>query len=209
MWRYDKPRGLVTTHNDPLGRQTVFGTLPTTLPRVISVGRLDAESEGLLLLTMHGSLARSLELPSSGLERVYHCKIDTGQREVSASMLDELRSGLTLADGTRLRPMLAEDADGPHGGQRSRGRPWMRMLLTEGKNRKIRRVWEHFGFAKLSLVRTAYGPFALGSLSPGQLEEVCAEEVSALQARSRQWPDKQGRRRTGSSTATPASRPVR
>jgi len=133
-WRYHKPRGLVTTHNDPLGRQTVFGTLPTTLPRVISVGRLDAESEGLLLLTMHGSLARSLELPSSGLERVYHCKIDTGQREVSASMLDELRSGLTLADGTRLRPMLAEDADGPHGGQRSRGRPWMRMLLTEGKN---------------------------------------------------------------------------
>ena len=190
LWRYHKPRGLVTTHSDPAGRPTVFGSLPSSLPRVISVGRLDAESEGLLLLTTLGSLARSLELPSSAIKRAYHCLVQTGQREIGAPILDELRSGLTLADGTWLRPMQADPV--PDSSER-RGRRWVRMVLTEGKNREIRRVWEHYGFATLALVRVGYGPFELGSLPPGQVEEVCASEVRALRRKAHSWSNEQGR----------------
>ncbi len=196
MWRYYKPRGLVTTHYDPYGRPTVFGQLPATMPRVISVGRLDAQSEGLLLLTTLGSLARALELPSSSVERSYECLIQTGERGVSATMLAELGAGLTLADGTKLRPMHVEPADTMTGGAHAfSGQRWMRMTLFEGKNREIRRVWDHFGFSTLSLIRVSFGPFQLGDLSPGGFEEVGKKDVEALRRKARTWPDEQGRRR--------------
>ena len=195
LWRYHKPRGLVTTHSDPHGRPTVFGQLPRHLPRVISVGRLDAESEGLLLLTTLGSLARSLELPSSSIERAYNCLIQTGERHVSTDMLAELSAGLTLADGTKLRPMQVEPVHGD--GSAARGRRWLRMTLTEGKNREIRRVWSHFGFSTLALIRVAFGPFELGDLTPGGLQEVAKKDVEALRRKASTWPDEQGKVHSG------------
>ena len=191
LWRYHKPRGLVVTHHDPQGRPTVFEQLSSTsLPRLISVGRLDAESEGLLLLTTVGSLARKLELPSSGVAREYDCLVQTGQRDIDSTHIDELAAGLTLGDGTALRSISVQPSD-----LRPNGRRWVRMVLAEGKNREIRRVWAHYGFATLRLVRVSYGPFALGGLLPGEVEEVCLHEVERLQATAQSWPDEQGRQR--------------
>lgn len=166
------------------------------MPRVISVGRLDAESEGLLLLTTQGALARAMELPTSGLEREYNVLVATGKRDVTPAMVDELAAGLTLSDGTQLRPMAVEASAGEAAiGTPSGGKRWLRMVLKEGKNREIRRVWEHWGFSTLSLVRTAYGPFDLGTLTPGGLQKVGRTEVAALQKKARGWSDAQGRRR--------------
>jgi 23S rRNA pseudouridine2605 synthase len=161
LWRYHKPSGLVTTHRDPAGRPTVFERLPDTLPRVISVGRLDLTSEGLLLLTNDGALARRLELPSNAWRRRYRAR---AFGRIEQAELDKLANGITV-DGVRYGPI---EARLERGGANS----WITLSLTEGKNREVRRVLEALGLKVNRLIRVAYGPFQLGALPPGAVEEI-------------------------------------
>ncbi len=162
VWRYYKPRGLVTSARDEKGRATVFDNLPADLPRVISIGRLDINSEGLLLLTNDGEIKRRLELPSTGWVRKYRVR-------VNGAPLDEtfapLRRGLTL-EGQRFQPMQVV-IDRQQGAN-----AWLTISLREGKNREIRRAMETVGLKVNRLIRTSYGPFQLGDLSPGEVVEI-------------------------------------
>ncbi len=165
LFRYHKPDGLVTTHKDPEGRPTVFDKMPPGLPRVVSVGRLDLTSEGLLLLTNDGALARRLELPSNGWIRRYRVRV-FGHPEPAD--LAALAQGITI-DGVHYASIVAEvDA-------RQGDNAWLTISLQEGKNREIRRVLAHLGFRVSRLIRLAYGPFQLGSLPRGAVEEVNAK----------------------------------
>jgi len=170
LWRYHKPPGLVTTHRDPAGRPTVFDHLPRDLPRVISVGRLDLTSEGLLLLTNDGALARRLELPSSGWLRRYRAR---AYGRVAQDELDQLRDGITI-DGVRYGPIEATLERG--GGANS----WIALSLSEGKNREVRRVLDALGLKVNRLIRVAYGPFQLGALEPGAIEEAPRKALKDL-----------------------------
>jgi len=182
LWRFHKPTGLITTRSDPQGRPTIHSALPPGLPRMMTVGRLDIATEGLLLLTTSGPLARLLELPSTGVERRYCAQIATGtERGITADMIGALGCGLTLSDGTRFRPIRAETLAPKDGG--GRGHAWVRMTLVEGKKHEVRRAWAHFGFTVTRLVRESFGPFELGRLQPGQVEEVQPVEVERLTRR--------------------------
>jgi 23S rRNA pseudouridine2605 synthase len=162
LWRYHKPSGLVTTHRDEKGRATIFENLPATLPRVISIGRLDLNSEGLLLLTNDGELARRLELPATGWVRRYKVRV---HGEVEAERLAALAKGVRV-DGVQYGPIRAEF-------ERQQGaNAWVTLSLQEGKNREVRRVMEHLGYQVTRLIRLAYGPFQLGNLARGEVEEV-------------------------------------
>jgi 23S rRNA pseudouridine2605 synthase len=178
VWRYHKPTGLVTTHKDPKGRPTVFEHLPPGLPRVISVGRLDLNSEGLLLLTNDGGLARALELPATGLARRYRAR---ARGHVTQAKLDTLKDGLTV-EGVRYGAIEAtlDKARDSAGGANL----WITLTLAEGKNREVRRVLEALGLTVNRLIRLAYGPFQLGDLAPGQAAEVgprvVREQLGAL-----------------------------
>jgi 23S rRNA pseudouridine2605 synthase len=165
LWRYHKPEGLVTTHRDPQGRETVFEKLPPGLPRVVSVGRLDLNSEGLLLLTNDGALARRLELPSNGWLRRYRVRV-FGTPE--PAKLATLASGVTV-DGVRYGPIEA-GLDSRKGDN-----SWITVALREGRNREIRKVMAHLGLPVSRLIRVAYGPFQLGLLPRGAVEEVPAK----------------------------------
>ena len=162
LWRYHKPPGLVTTHRDEKGRPTVFAALPKELPRLISVGRLDLNSEGLLLLTNDGALARRLELPVNGWLRRYRVRV---HGTVDAAQLVALEQGITI-DGVAYGEIHAA----LERGQGSNA--WLIVSLREGRNREVRRVMAHLGFAVTRLIRIAYGPFQLGNLERGALEEV-------------------------------------
>lgn len=162
LWLYNKPAGLVTSHKDERGRQTVFDTLPPTLPRVISIGRLDLNSEGLLLLTNDGTLSRELEHPSRGWKRRYRVRV---YGDVKESMFKPLAKGVTV-DGVTYGEINVKLDREP--GVNS----WVTVTLKEGKNREIRRVMEHVGLKVSRLIRTAYGPFQIGSLKTGALKEV-------------------------------------
>lgn len=166
LWRYHKPVGLVTTHRDPAGRPTVFEHLPPGLPRVISVGRLDLTSEGLLLLTNDGELARKLELPSNGWLRRYRAR---AFGRVTQEELDHLKDGITV-DGVRYGSIDAKLERGPKGA--SGANAWINVGITEGKNREVRRVLDALGLKVNRLIRVSYGPFQLGVLEPGAVEEV-------------------------------------
>jgi 23S rRNA pseudouridine2605 synthase len=165
LWRFHKPTGALTTNRDPRGRRTVFDLLPDDLPRVLSVGRLDYNTEGLLLLTNDGELARRLELPSTGWRRRYRVRVNG---KVEAEALTALAKGLTI-DGIRYEPIEAKlDREQPRNA-------WLTMSLSEGKNREIRRVCEHFGWRVARLIRVSYGPFQLGKLPRGALDPVPAK----------------------------------
>jgi 23S rRNA pseudouridine2605 synthase len=164
MWRYHKPSGLVTTHKDEKGRPTVFANLPKHLGRVVSVGRLDFNTEGLLLLTNDGEIARRMEIPSAGWTRVYRARLFG---KVNQADLDRLATGITI-DGVKYGPIVADI-------ERSKGvYSWATVSLKEGKNREIKRVMERLGLKVARLIRTAYGPFQLGQLVEGQIEEIPA-----------------------------------
>jgi 23S rRNA pseudouridine2605 synthase len=166
LFRYHKPVGLVTTHKDPHERPTVFENLPEGLPRLISIGRLDVNSEGLLLLTNDGGLARELELPATGLLRRYRAR---ARGRVTQEKLDRLRDGVTV-EGVHYGPIeasLDKAKEGPQGANL-----WITVALSEGKNREVRRVLESLGLTVNRLIRLAYGPFSLGTLMPGEIEEV-------------------------------------
>ncbi len=162
LFRYHKPAGLVTTHRDPEGRPTVFEKLPEGLPRLISVGRLDLNSEGLLLLTNDGALARRLELPANGWVRRYRVRVFG---LVDDAGLAALARGVTI-EGVRYGAIEA-GLDSRKGDN-----AWLSVALHEGKNREIRRVMTWLGLEVSRLIRTAYGPFQLGQLPRGAVEEV-------------------------------------
>lgn len=166
LFRYHKPVGLVTTHKDPNNRPTVFGALPNGLPRLISVGRLDINSEGLILLTNDGELARALEMPSTAIVRRYRAR---AHGRTTQEKLDTLKDGITV-EGVRYGPVeakLDKAKEGPQGANL-----WLTVSLHEGKNREVRRVLEAIGLKVNRLIRLAYGPLALGTLGVGELEEV-------------------------------------
>ena len=166
LFRYHKPPGLVTTHNDPKGRPTVFDTLPEGLPRLISIGRLDLNSEGLLLLTNDGELARALELPSNAWSRRYRAR---ARGRIDQARLDKLKDGITV-EGVRYGAIEAT-LDKVKEGQGA-ANLWITVTLSEGKNREVRRVLEALGVTVNRLIRLSYGPFALGTLAVGAVEEV-------------------------------------
>jgi 23S rRNA pseudouridine2605 synthase len=162
LWRYHKPAGLVTSARDEKGRPTVFERLPAELGRVMSVGRLDMASEGLLLLTNDGALKRQLELPSTGWLRKYRVRVHGAPEEAA---LDRLRRGITLGD-ERFQPMEV-GLDSVRGAN-----AWLTLGLREGRNREVRRAMEEIGLQVNRLIRVGYGPFRLGDLQPGAFEEV-------------------------------------
>jgi 23S rRNA pseudouridine2605 synthase len=164
LWRYHKPVGLVTTHRDEKGRPTVFGALPPGLPRLISIGRLDLNSEGLLLLTNDGALSRRLELPATGWVRRYRVRVHGA---VDPAGLASLARGITI-EGIAYGPIRAA-LDRTQGSN-----AWLTLALQEGRNREVRRVLEHLGHPVTRLIRVAYGPFQLGHLGRGAIEEVPA-----------------------------------
>ncbi len=166
LFRYHKPIDLLTTHKDPQGRPTVFDALPPGLPRLISIGRLDINSEGLLLLTNDGELARALEQPSSGVVRRYRAR---ARGRVTQAELDKLADGVTV-EGVKYGPIEAKidkAKDGPTGAN-----VWITVTLAEGKNREVRKVLKSVGLEVGRLIRMSYGSFALGTLPIGQIEEV-------------------------------------
>lgn len=162
LWRYYKPKGLVTTHKDPQGRPTVFKALPDELPRVVSVGRLDFNSEGLLLLTNNGALARHMELPATGWLRRYRVR---ARGRVSKDQLEALKGGVEI-DGVRYGPVDAM-LDSTQGAN-----VWLTIGLREGKNREVRRILASLGLEVNRLIRVSYGPFQLLDLKPGTVEPV-------------------------------------
>ena len=167
LWRYHKPDGLVTTHNDPQGRRTVFDAVEGRLPRVISVGRLDLTTEGLLLLTNAGDLARRLELPSTGWARRYRVR---AYGKVSQRSLDELKDGVEI-DGIEYGPVKAK-LDQYQGGN-----VWITLSINEGKNREVRTLMRHLDLHVNRLIRTAYGPFQLGKLHKEAIEEIPGKQL--------------------------------
>ncbi|MEZ5856795.1 MAG: pseudouridine synthase [Hyphomicrobiaceae bacterium] len=184
LWRYHKPRGLVTTHRDPEGRPTVFEKLPPELGRVISIGRLDVTSEGLLLLTNDGALARHLELPATGWLRRYRVR---AHGRITADALERLKDGVVV-DGIEYGPVEAT-LDKEQGAN-----VWLTVGLREGKNREVRKILAHLGLDVNRLIRISYGPFQLQDLATGatdmvrrrvladQLGTVLARELGLLEA---------------------------
>lgn len=162
LWRYHKPRGVVTTARDEMDRETIYDRLPEDMPRTMPVGRLDINSEGLLLLTNDGGLKRRLELPETGWLRKYRVRV---HGRVDERRLEPLVEGLTV-DGVDYQPMLVR-IDGAQGAN-----AWLTVGLREGKNREIRRAMEAVGLPVNRLIRVSYGPFALGQLPRGGVEEV-------------------------------------
>ena len=162
LWRYYKPRGLVVSHRDEQNRETIFDRIENRLPRVMSVGRLDLDSEGMILLTNDGGLARHLELPNTGWIRKYRVRI---YGRVDEKQLEKLKDGITI-DGIHYGSLLAR-LD-----KQLTSNAWLTIAIKEGKNREIRRVMEYLGYSVSRLIRTSYGPFQLGNMKEDDLKEV-------------------------------------
>ena len=170
LWKFHKPKGLITSHKDEKSRQTIFQILPKNLPRLITVGRLDLNSEGLLLLTNDGDLKRKLELPSSKIVRSYRVRAKGVANE---NKLSRLRQGITV-DGIRYRPMELNII------KQNTSNVWLSVRLMEGKNREIRLSFQAIGLQVNKLIRTSFGPISLGKLDKGQIEEVELDSFSAI-----------------------------
>ncbi|MEK9662497.1 MAG: pseudouridine synthase [Alphaproteobacteria bacterium] len=184
LWRFHKPDGCLTTRRDPAGRPTIYHHLPSALANAITVGRLDMTSEGLLLLTNDGELARRLELPATGWTRRYRARV---HGRVDEKALATLKDGVTV-DGVRYGPITAKLES------QAGANAWVSIALAEGKNREVRRVMEHLGYPVNRLIRIAYGPFQLGKLPRGKIEEV-PPKVLAEQLPKKPPPAKPGSRK--------------
>ncbi|WP_323732655.1 pseudouridine synthase [Candidatus Bandiella euplotis] len=168
LWKYFKPKGVITSHKDPLKRTTLFEILPSSIGRVISVGRLDYNTEGLILLTNSGNLARTLELPSTKIERVYLCK---AHGKMPTKMPEALAAGVTI-DSIKYAPIFIEIT------KQHNTKAWYKVTLSEGKNREIRRVFERFDLQVTRLIRTSYGKFSIGSMKERDLIEIDNQEFN-------------------------------
>jgi 23S rRNA pseudouridine2605 synthase len=182
LFRFHKPSGLITAERDPAGRPTIYAALrnalPPGAPRLMPVGRLDLNTEGLLLLTNDGEFKRQLELPATGVPRTYRARTFGA---VSQAQLEDLMDGITI-EGVNYGPINANL-------ERRTGRnQWIELTLTEGKNREVRRVLEHLGLKVSRLLRTAYGPFVLGDLPRGAAVEVRKEEVERFRSSLKKLP---------------------
>ncbi|MFP4313008.1 MAG: pseudouridine synthase [Alphaproteobacteria bacterium] len=166
LFLYHKPQGLVTTHKDEKGRATIFESLPSHLPRVISVGRLDLNTEGLLLLTNDGDLSRYLELPATGWKRKYRVRV---HGKVDTKKLETLKKGITL-DGVHYKSIEAEIDESA--AEKAGTNTWLNVTLKEGKNREIRKVMDALGLKVNRLIRLSYGPFQLGKLKAQDVQEI-------------------------------------
>jgi len=170
LFLYHKPPGLLVTEHDPAGRPTIYDRLPKTLPRVMPVGRLDLATEGLLLLTTDGELKRQLELPATGVQRAYRAR---AYGPITQQQLEELIHGVEI-EGVRYGSIDANLE------RRTGANVWIEMILTEGKNREVRRVLDYLGLKVSRLIRTRYGPFVLGDLAPGAVGEVRGHDVASF-----------------------------
>jgi 23S rRNA pseudouridine2605 synthase len=170
LFRYHKPAGLLTTERDPAGRPTIYDRLPEGLPRVMPVGRLDLSTEGLLLLTTDGELKRELELPATGVERSYRAR---AYGQVTQAQLEALMLGVEI-EGIRYGSINANIE------RRTGANVWIEMTLTEGKNREVRRVLEYLGLEVNRLIRTRYGPFWLGDMPPGDVDEIRQNDLTTF-----------------------------
>ncbi|WP_149588261.1 pseudouridine synthase [Tabrizicola flagellatus] len=199
LWLYYKPEGLVTSAADEKGRDTVFDHLPENMPRVMSIGRLDLNSEGLLLLTNDGELKRRLELPSTGWLRKYRVRVKGNPTDPD---LEPLRKGVTI-DGEKFQPM--EVRLDRHQGANA----WLTVGLREGKNREIRRAMAHIGLTVNRLIRISYGPFRLNELKPGEVEEVKPRILrDQLGLGESSAPARPARKTAGGPAAKPAPKPA-
>ena len=170
LFLFHKPSGCLTTERDPRGRATIYDRLPADLPRVMPIGRLDMTTEGLLLLTTDGEFKRQMELPATGVPRTYRAR---AFGDISQAQLEDLIHGVEI-EGMRYGAINANL-------ERRTGRnQWIEMTLTEGKNREVRRVLEHLGLEVSRLIRTSYGPFHLGELAPGAVEEVKEHDLNVF-----------------------------
>jgi 23S rRNA pseudouridine2605 synthase len=172
LFLFHKPGGVLTAERDFSGRKTIYDVLPPELPRVVPVGRLDLNTEGLLLLTTDGGLKRQLELPSSGIPRTYRAR---AMGSITQSQLEELIEGIEI-EGVRYGSIDANME------RRTGANAWIEMTLTEGKNREVRRVLEHLGLSVSRLIRTAYGPFTLGGSAVGSVAEVDGNALAQFMA---------------------------
>jgi len=177
LFAFHKPTGLITAERDPMGRPTIYNALvnalPKRTPRLMPIGRLDLNTEGLLLLTNDGELKREMELPSSGIPRIYRARTFG---DVTQEQLEELIDGISI-DGVNYGPIDANL-------ERSTGRnQWIEVSITEGKNREVRKVLEHLGLQVSRLIRTAYGPFELEDLPRGRAREIRKHELGKFRSR--------------------------
>lgn len=162
LFVFYKPKGCITSKKDPQGRKVIFDYIPTTYPKLICVGRLDYNSEGILLMTNDGALSRRLELPSSNIARTYRVRL-FGQ--VTPSIVEELSHGVTI-DEINYKPVsVTVEHDGA-------SNSWLKVVIHEGKNREIRKIFKHFGFEVNRLIRISYGKYMLGKMHPGDIREV-------------------------------------
>ena len=170
IWMYHKPVGLISTSKDEKNRPTIFDKLPNEMPRVLSIGRLDLNSEGLLLLTNDGELKRRLELPSTGWLRSYRVRV---KGRLNENMLEPLRRGISV-DGTQFKPMQVSFD------RQTGANAWLSIGLREGKNREIRKALSFLGLSVNRLIRISFGDFELGKLKKGEIEEVRSSIVKTL-----------------------------
>ncbi|MBL3701673.1 pseudouridine synthase [Sulfitobacter sp. BDSS02] len=197
LWLYHKPPGLVTSNRDEQGRQTIFDALPEDMPRVMSIGRLDLNSEGLLLLTNDGGIKRQLELPSTGWLRRYRVRINGRPKDED---FEPLRKGLTV-EGERFLPMVVT-LDRQQGAN-----AWVTVGLREGKNREIRRAMEDLGFAVNRLIRISYGPFQLGQIKAGEVEEIRRRVMREQLGLEAEAPEGTAKRKTPARRRSTAGKP--